>query len=477
MAVTIPPGLRNKQPVVFEPRGEGLTLLYSKEPEILFEGPAGTGKSRTALEKAYIAAKNYPGMRGLFVRQTRKSITQSIQVTFEEEVMKGGIKLGLHGRDQHYKFPNGSRIVVGGMADPDNIMSSQYDLIFVNEGTELSAESYEKLLTRNRNGVMPYQQIIVDCNPGPPNHWLNLRAASGAMQRLKGVHEDNPRYFNKDGTMTEQGRAYMGKLDSLTGVRYKRLRLGLWVAAEGQVYPEYEPERHVIRGHRVPAGARRWITVDFGFRDPFVAQWWYQDPRTGMLVCYREIYKTERLVQDHAHQMYAYSYGEPIQGIITDHDLEDRMTLEKHWHRAEDCHADSSPGIPTIKADKDIATGLEAVRARLSMPHYGIAFFEDRLVELDQELKDQGRPTSTTEEFESYVWDTRESEKMGIVRKEVPLDKDNHGMDSCRYLVKHVDGGNFEQWRHVLSQSSTMTVSTAKPHPDDILDAWRRLLS
>jgi predicted transcriptional regulator len=39
--------------------------------------------------------------------------------------------------------------------------------------------------------------------------------------------------------------------------------------------------------------------VDFGYTNPFVMQWWAEDP-DGRLYLYREIYRTRRLVEDHA---------------------------------------------------------------------------------------------------------------------------------------------------------------------------------
>ena len=188
----------------YEPRGAALDLWRCRELEILLEGPAGTGKSRAALEKLHAAAVKYPGMRGLIVRKTRSSASETVLVTFEEKVLTKGhhCLTGAHRRyRQSYEFRNGSTIVVGGMDRTGNqdhqarIMSSEYDLVCAFEATEFSEDDWERMLTRLRNNAMPYQQIIADCNPGAPTHWLNRRANEGNMQRLLSRHVDNPTLY------------------------------------------------------------------------------------------------------------------------------------------------------------------------------------------------------------------------------------------------------------------------------------------
>src|SRR5438045_4727210 len=87
----------------------------------------------------------------------------------------------------------------------------------------------------------------MDCNPASDKHWLKLRANDKITLLIESRHEDNPRLFNEDGTLTKEGEKYIGILDKLTGVRYKRLRLGLWVSAEGIVYEEFDPALHILQ--------------------------------------------------------------------------------------------------------------------------------------------------------------------------------------------------------------------------------------
>ena len=58
------------------------------------------------------------------------------------------------------------------------------------------------------------------------------------------------------------------------------------------------------------------------------------------------------------------------------------------------------------------------------------------LVSADDWLLEQKLPTCTEQEFENYMWHKFQD---GKPNKELPVDKDNHGMDPLRYGVMYVD--------------------------------------
>ncbi|MDQ3929410.1 MAG: phage terminase large subunit, partial [Chloroflexota bacterium] len=390
------------------------------------DGPAGTGKSRAALEKLNICMEMWPGSRGLIVRKTRRSITQSCMVTFQRKVLPERSRVKFNSTDQEYRYPNGSIVAVAGLDDPSKVMSAEYDFIYLNEGTECNVEDYEALLTRCRNGVMPFQQVVTDVNPGDPRHWINIRANRGDMVRLLSRHQDNPLFWDASANdWTPAGKSYWENLSKLTGARLLRLRDGIWAAAEGIVYDGWDPGLHIVDHFEVPAEWRRFRTVDFGYNDPFVCLWFALSP-DEVLFLYREIYMSGRIVEDHAAQITALSEGETFERSIADHDAEDRETLHRH-------------GVRTVKAKKAISPGIQKVAARLRKAGNGkprLHIMRDALVERDSALEDRKRPCCTAEEFDSYVWATNVD---GTTNKEVPLDADNHGMDALRYMVAHLD--------------------------------------
>jgi PBSX family phage terminase large subunit len=424
----------------YHPRGAAAEVFACRAPEVLLSGPAGTGKSRGCLEKLHMMALLNPGMRGLIVRKTLASLGSTALVTWREHVVKEALEQGIvrfyGGSPQEspqYKYDNGSVIVVGGMDKATRIMSSEYDVVYVQEATELTTTDWENITTRLRNGVVSFQQLLADCNPDIPTHWLKQRVDRGSTQMIHCRHEDNPILYTADGHLTERGADYISKLDALTGVRYQRLRKGLWVAAEGLIYEDWDPAVHLVDPFSIPAEWTRWWTVDFGFTNPFVLQCWAEDG-DGRLYLYREIYATKVLVEDHARKILSIVapggvWQEPKpRAIIADHDAEDRATLERHL------------GMSTSPAKKTVKDGIQAFAARLrpagdNRPR--IYIVRGALVERDPALEDAKKPCCTAEEIVGYVWDAAP----GKQPKETPVKENDHGMDAGRYMVAERDLG------------------------------------
>jgi len=416
----------------YTPYGGALRLWQYRGHEVILEGPYDTGKTLAALNKLNVFLAKYPGSQGLMVRQTYKSLLASAVVTFERKVLPIPpdsprcplVKYG-KSRPEWYDYPNGSRLYLGGMDNPDKFLSSEFDIIYINQAEELKLDSFEKLTGRatGRAGNAPYPQVLGDANPDAPTHWIMNR---GSLKTIKSRHEDNPTIFNQDGTLTEQGKLRMRVLDNLSGVRYKRGRLGLWVAAEGQVYEEYDPDLHLLSpDFQIPDSWTRYRAIDFGYRNPFVCQWWAED-EDGRLYLYREMYMTQRTVKVHAEQINRLSEGEHYAATVADHDASDRATLQEN-------------GIRTIPAKKDKALGLEKTQERFKKQGDGrprIFFVRDCLVEVDPELRQEYRPVCTVDEIPGYIFP---EEKENRPRDEEPIKQDDHGMDAMRYMVMHRD--------------------------------------
>ena len=194
------------------PHGGADMLWRCRSPEILYDGPAGTGKTRAVLEKANLAAMKYEGARILICRKTRASMTQSVLVTFEDKVCPRWpwVTNVQRSHRQSYRYPNGSEIVIAGLDKPGTALSTEYDMILVHQAEEVTQDDWEVLTSRNRNYVMPYQQTIAECNPGPPKHWLKRRADDKKMRRIFSRHTDNPLFFDpKTGKRTPKGDVYI----------------------------------------------------------------------------------------------------------------------------------------------------------------------------------------------------------------------------------------------------------------------------
>ena len=424
--------------VTFEPRGANVDLLRCRDAEVAAVGRAGTGKTLTACWKMHLTAMQVPNMRGLILRATHISLTSTTLITFQRQVAAQALAdgtvrwFGGSGKDPAaFRYDNGSTILVAGGDRPEKFLSAELDRIFVDEAVEISLDLHETLISRLRGQAKTYHQILLTTNPSHPSHWIKRRSDAGTMRMITSTHRDNPHYVNRDGSYTEAGAEYMAKLDALTGARRLRLRDGLWVASEGVVFEGWDDSVHMIDRFQVPNSWTRYWSIDLGYTNPFCWQDWREDP-DGRLYLVREIYMTKRLAEDHARQILKIMQQHPDEprprAIITDHDAEDRATLEKHL------------GMSTIPAKKTVSDGIQAVQSRLKTQGDGrprLFIMRGGLVEEDRSLADSGRPTRTSEEIPGYVWAVKPGNGAGL--KEEPVKQNDHGCDALRYMCAERD--------------------------------------
>ena len=101
-------------------------------------------------------------------------------------------------------------------------------------------------------------KIWFNCNPESPNHWFYKEWITNEERKYKHLHflmRDNPILTEKE----------IQRAESLfTGVFYDRYIRGMWVRAEGIIFPEFanSPDRWIIKREDVP---RTFRTVEVGF--------------------------------------------------------------------------------------------------------------------------------------------------------------------------------------------------------------------
>lgn len=425
----------------FRPLAWQIAPWRDKALIVLLDGRSGTGKSHLGANKIDAYMRKYPGAMGLMVRKTRESMTNSTLLFMDRRVIGDDPYVHLKRQEKRFEYANGSILAYGGMKDEgqrESIRSigqdGALDFVLAEEAHQLTWGDFEEIVPRMR-GKAAYNyyraqgynhfeaerrawvQILLMTNPDTNLHWIYQNLIRGGLASRHNYNGINP--YNPE--------SYEGTLDLLTGVRRQRLKEGIWVGAEGMVYDDYRHERHVVERYEIPADWRRLISVDFGFNNPFVAQWWAVSPDDEMIL-YRELYGTGRLVSDWGADIVRLGAGERISYIVADPaDAEGRKTLQR------------STGLGVMQADNEILAGIQAVQQRLRIGANGkprLMFFFDTLANADRELERRKHPTCTLDEITGYVWETARD---GKPNKERPVDLHNHGMDAMRYAVMAVD--------------------------------------
>ena len=402
---------------MFEPYPWQVKPFRDKALIMLLDGGSGSGKSRLAAEKVHGYCMRYPGATVVIGRKDRASASKSVvpllRFTVQRDTDWGGYKK----TDQTFEYENESRIYVTGLKDENQLESlksitGKYgdpDMIWFEEANALSLTDHETLITRLRGKVASWQQLIYTTNPDSPEHWINkMLIEGGGASRYHTLPTDNP----------ENSDQYISILDNLTGVRKQKYRYGLWVRAEGVIYKTYDSSKHLINLYdiEVDKTGRFVVGVDFGYTNPFSCSLWYIDNDDKMYEI-KQIYHTRRTVAEHCEQIREMVKGYPVEAWITDHDAEDRATLERELN------------ITTTAAYKSVKDGIENVMQRYKDDR--LFHCRASLVEEDQRLIDEKLPTCTYEEVPGYHWSDK--------KQDTPVKENDHGVDNMRYVCAYVD--------------------------------------
>lgn len=168
------------------------------------------------------------------------------------------------------------------------------------------------------------------------------------------------------------------------------------------------------------------VSVDWGFINPGVFQVWITDSDDRMYLVH-EIYQTRRLIgwwEDRAKELQQHYRPE----VFTCDPSEPAYIAQL-----------KGAGCRARPANNKVVPGIQAVAERLKVAPDGrprLFLFKGARVTQDQSLVKQGKPTSTAEEFSSYIWQTGVD---SVPSKEEPAKENDHGMDAVRYAVAYLD--------------------------------------
>ncbi len=402
-------------------------LISGNKSRILFDGGSRSGKTALITEYLIRRALQYPGSRQLAARKHRNHAKTSLW----NNTLKSYLHQYLPARFYHLqeselciRFPNHSEILVGGLDDSERtekILGNEYLTIYLNEATQFSYSTVQMAVTRlaqkisNASGETVLPKLILDCNPRGPRHWLHYVG----VRHLDPVSEqplhDREKWarlsWSAYDNLENLPREYLASLEALPEVMRDRMLNGIWRDNQGAVYTEFDEDRHIVVPFAIPESWKRFRAIDFGYTNPFVCLWGAED-EDGRLYLYREWYKAGTRTAEHAEIIQKLSQNETYILTVADHDAADRAELE-------------SCGIRTRAAQKNVITGIQAVKKRLAGAGDGKPriYFFNNLKNILSEMYD-------------YQW-LPSSDKQNA--REEPLKLNDHAMDALRYMVMAVD--------------------------------------
>lgn len=264
-------------------------FLTARTKHIGFGGARGGGKSWSVRTKAKLLALKFAGIRILIVRRTYPELINNHINVLRKELL-GVAKY--NDKDKVLKFTNGSTInfaYCDNDKDLDRLQGVEYDVIFLDEATQLS-EYQMKTITACLRGVNDFpKRVYYTCNPGGQGH--------GYIKRIfidKRYEEgENPEEYTFIQSLVTDNKAlmemqpdYVKQLEALPPKLREAWLYGKWDIFEGQFFEDFfdRPDQyasrqwtHVIEPFEIPDGWNIYRSFDWGYNKPFSCAWWAVD--------------------------------------------------------------------------------------------------------------------------------------------------------------------------------------------------------
>ena len=424
-------------PKGYRPYGNHLRAWSYFGDELMVEGPYNTGKDRMLMTRFHLNLCLYPGSTGIMCRKEYTHLIPLLDTVFDKEILgfdpndENAPVRRLGGKKPYaYEYWHGSYFDIRGLANIDSIRGPGWNFGYLTQAEECDPDDWSELSGRIRRPEgAPFNQLMANCNPDVPDHWIVEGDIAEELYRVVTRHLDNPRIYNpRTKNLTKYGKAYLKKLDRLPPLRRARGRDGKWEGGTGQVL-EFNRSIHVIPNFPIPKEWQRLCAIDWGIRDPFVCLWAAIDPIDRDIHIYRQIYRTGKTVPEHIDHIKSINAanGEYISFYICDP------------ANAEGIQQFQNQGLNAIGGNNSLQLGLDAFQNRLRLKADGKPGFyihEDTLVELDPSLVLDHEPTELKKEFAHYV---HRRSKSTIRPPDKPVGT-HHGIDTSRYLIMFVDG-------------------------------------
>lgn len=383
-----------------------LAFPYSKYDALICDGAVRSGKT-SIMMWAFVswAMENFSGQRFGVCGRTVDSCTKNIIVPFTAmslareryiirwrrgdkvmEVRRGAVTNYFEvfgGKDESSYVLIQGRTLAGALLDEVVLMPHSF---------------VEQALARcSVDGA----KLWFSCNPGSPQHWFYT-------EWIKRSKERNALYLHFE--MTDNPGLSQKTLERyqsmFSGVFYDRYIRGLWVVAEGLVYPMFSKEINVTK--EIGGSGKYYISCDYGTQNPTVFGLWRVNK--GFATMEKEYYHSGRATNQ---QKTDEEYYQDLERFADGHKIE-RIIIDPSASSFSECIRRHGK-FAVWKADNAVLDGIRLTGACIKS---GRLMFHENC-------------THTFEEFGLYSWDKDSPEDRVI--------KDNdHSMDQTRYLVMTV---------------------------------------
>jgi len=375
--------------------------LAADHPRLtLLEGAVRSGKTILSILAWIFFIIAYPGPGPfLMVGKTERTLKRNVLDPMIEILGKKSAVINRYDGVLYVQIMGGKTVYLVGAADERSegkIRGITAAGAYCDEATLYPESFFVMLLSRLS---MPGAKLFATMNPDSPYHWMKVKY----LDRAKEISAKVWHFLLEDNWALDP--QYIEDLKKeYTGLWFQRYILGLWVLAEGVVYPMWDEAKHL---KPTPAGDLTpvIVAVDYGTTNPSVFLKMARHTPTGKIQVCKEMY-----------------HDSTVSGQLTDGQLADKMEEflpRDYLYVVVDPSATSfitelkSRGIRVKEADNSVLEGIQAVCGLL----------QNEMVAVDPSCHHLIR------EMGAYVWDSKAQNR----GEDKPLKAHDHCQDSFRY--------------------------------------------
>jgi PBSX family phage terminase large subunit len=388
----------------------------------VWEGSIRSAKTVASLIRWLMFVAQAPrGGELVMVGRTRDAIGRNVLGPLQDPAIMGPLaKLTRYNTNAPTATILGRRVWVIGASDAKAeavIRGMTVAGAYADEITVLPEAFWTQLLGRMS---VPGAQLFGTTNPDNPAHWLKRKYLDriGQLPDWRTWHftlDDNP-------SLTPEYIASISR--EFTGLWYRRFILGEWVAAEGAIFPMWDPTPrtgHVVPWVELPLMRRLLATgVDYGTTNP----------STGLLL--------GQGVDGRLYLVDEWRYDPAQHGGRSLTDAEQSARL-REWLAGPHLPVPSSlrpswmPVDPAAASFKTqlVNDGVQGVVNADNDVAYGLPLMASLLGDRERGLLVSDRCAGFIAEASGYTWDPKASAK----GEDKPLKVADHSLDGARYAV------------------------------------------
>lgn len=328
-----------------------------------------------------------------------------------------------------------SNVIFRGLDEPDKLRSLNLSGWLIDEANQVSEAAFMLLQGRLR-GKGPRKGLLVQNSGGHDWSWKwFVDKQHIANEQVK------EQFANICAPSIENIHLPDGYIDTILATwSQERIQREIFAdedGFEGQVYPEFRANVHVVQPFAIPETWPRYIGIDHGFRNASCWLWGAMD-YDGVLWVYREFYQNEWLIEEICKKgkgglpsvvdlMRSGGRAEKISWALIDPSTRARRNERDGAKLSDfDLYVENLPSeFPLGTANNDIGVGIDKIKSYLKVDP-----------QLGPRLRIFNSCTNLISEIASYRWQELSVGQQGRKNeRESPVKYNDHSCDAIRYLI------------------------------------------